>query len=159
MTTGPARLFHAVALVLATASLAVAAETTAEHERENVQTITLDTADLRPETLTMSKDDRISFVNSSTQPFHVTFVEPKDIAQHIRCGLVRPNDKTQPSAPWALFVWRDGRLEADIPPGQFASVCSLEPGTYAFTAERIGHRTPSGDTATTLPLKGQIEVK
>lgn len=159
MTTRLARFATAFTLVLAAASVAVGAETAMQHEHAGTATITLDTADLRPETLTMNHDERIQFVNSSTHPYHITFIDPPDLAQRIRCGLIRSDTKTRPAAPWALFIWQNGRLVADVPPGQFASVCSLEPGTYAFTAERIGHRAPSGDTATTLPLKGRLEVK
>jgi plastocyanin len=158
MTTRLAHLTLAFVL-LAGVALSAGRETPAEHEHGAKQTITLDTADLRPDTLTMQHGDTISFANKSTHPFHVTFVEPKDLETRIRCGLVRKDEKETPAAPWALFMWKDGKLEANVPPGEFASVCSLEPGTYAFTAERIGHGTPSGNTGSILPLKGRIEVK
>ena len=157
MRTRTSGLATAFAFALATTALAL--ETPADHERHPKQTITLDTADLRPESLTMDRGETISFVNSSTHPYQVTFIEPKDLEKRIRCGLIRTNDKDTPAAPWALFMWQNGKLTANVPPGQFASVCALEPGTYAFTAERIGHRAPAADTATTLPLKGRIEVK
>jgi hypothetical protein len=157
MTTRPTPVLMAFTL-LAAVAFAAGRETPAEHEHAAKQTITLDTADLRPESLTMDHTEAISFVNSSTHPYEITFVEPKDIEQRVRCGLVRTKDKEPPSAPWALFMWQNGRLTANVPPGRFASVCSLEPGSYAFTASRIGHRVPS-ESATVLPLKGRIEVK
>ena len=45
----------------------------------------------------------------------------------------------------------------DVPPGQFASVCSLAAGHYAFTANGIGN--DPGTQSGVLPSKGQIDVK
>jgi hypothetical protein len=121
------------------------------------QTITLDGNDIRPSATTMTHADVVSFVNYSTHPVQVTFIEPSDLEKKIRCGLVARQGEGAPTSPWALFTWKDGKLVGNVPPGRFASVCSLEPGSYAFTAEILGQgRVRSGSV---LAKKGTIEVK
>src|SRR5258705_5819838 len=147
MTTASIRLSLALALMLAAAPALAEHEGPEAHSHGATKTITLDGQDVRPATTEMSHGDVISFVNYSTNPVQVTFIEPKDLEKHIHCGLVRdPKDKGTPPAPWALFTWTDGKLVGNVPPGQFASVCSLDPGSYAFTAEKIGEPvTHAGD--------------
>ena len=156
------RLPLALALSLAAAPLVLAEHEAPEaHAHGATRTITLDGQDVRPATTEMQHGDVISFVNYSTHPLRVTFTEPKDLEKRIRCGLVHDvKDKGAPSAPWALFTWDGGRLVGTVPPGQFASVCSLEPGAYSFTAEEIGAGTAqAGLRSGILPAKGNIEVK
>lgn len=125
------------------------------HSHAATHTITLDHSDVRPSSTEIAHGDVVSFLNYSTKPIHLTFTEPKDLETKIRCGLVRDaKAKGTPAAPWALFTWTDGKLVADVPPGQFASVCAFAPGQYSFTAETAGYKD-SG----TLPAKGNIEVK
>jgi len=157
MTTG-IRLPIALALTLAAAPLALAEHEGPEaHAHGATKTITLDGQDIRPSSTEMQNGEVLSFVNYSTHPLRVTFTEPKDLEKHIRCGLVH-DVKTPPSAPWALFTWENGKLVGDVPPGQFASVCSLEPGSYSFTTESTGAGRADGRPGT-LPVKGTIEVK
>jgi len=94
----------------------------------------------------------VSFMNYSTHPVRVTFTDT-GLEKKVRCGLVHGKGKT-PSAPWALFTWQDGKLTGDLPPGQFASVCSFDQGTYGFTAQLIGHQFAGNEAA-----KGSLEVK
>ena len=156
MTTRCIPFSLAVLLMLASGSVLAEHESPDAHGHHKTQTITLDTQDVRPASTTMDRGDVLSFVNYSTSPMRVTFTEPKDLEAKIRCGLVRDaKAKGTPAAPWALFVWTDGKLVANVPPGQFASVCALEPGQYAFTSETVGQQPQSG----VLPAKGQIEVK
>src|SRR6185436_11670710 len=156
MTTRCIHFSLAVLLTLASGPVFAEHEGPDAHAHHKTQTITLDTKDVRPANTTMDHDDVLSFVNYSTHPMRVTFTEPKDVETKIRCGLVRDaKAKGAPAAPWALFVWNDGKLVANVPPGQFASVCALAPGQYAFTSETVGQQRPSG----VLPAKGQIEVK
>ena len=156
MTNG-FRLPLALALTLAVAPLALAEHEALEaHARGTTKTVTLDNQDVHPSSLQMQHGDVISFLNYSTHPVRVTFTDPKDLEKRIRCGLVHAA-KTAPAAPWALFTWEDGKLVGNVPPGQFASVCSLEPGAYSFTAEIIGVKTSEGSSL--LPHKGNIEVK
>ena len=152
------RLSLALSLALSAAPALAEQESPEAHAKGVTQTITLDGNDVRPSTTSMSHDDIISFVNYSTHPIEVTFTEPTDLEKKIRCGLVHGKEKT-PSAPWAVFNWQDGKLVGDVPPGKFASVCSLEPGTYAFTARIVSHRTVAGGPGNIVPAKGQIQVK
>jgi len=129
------------------------------HDHGPKKTIVLDTTDIRPSSLDMAHGDVLAFENRSTHAMHVEFTEPKDLIDKIRCGAVRDaKDKGTPTAPWALFTWDGGKLSANVPPGQFASVCSLAAGHYAFTANGIGN-DPGGKQSGVLPAKGQIDVK
>ena len=134
-------------------------ESPGAHAHGATKTVVLEDDDVRPASLEMRQGDVISFINYATSPIHVEFTEPKGIADKIRCGLVRDaKAKGSPAAPWALFTWGpDGKLAADVPPGQFASMCSFAPGHYAYTTEQIGHS--GGDDSGVLPAKGQIDVK
>ncbi len=158
MTTG-IRLPLALALTLAAVPLALAEHEDLDvHAHGTTKTITLEGQDIRPATTEMQHGDVVSFTNYSTHSIRVTFTEPKDMENKIRCGLVREaKAKGRPSAPWAVFTWTNGRLVGTVPPGQFASVCSLEPGAYAFTTETLGAN--AGPANGVLSAKGTIEVK
>ncbi len=161
MTTA-IRLPLALALLLAGPVAALAEHETPEaHQHGATKTIMVDNTDIRPEATQMDHGDVIAFLNSSTHPVKITFTEPADLEKKIRCGLVREaKDKGRPAAPWALFTWVDGKLVGNVPPGQFGSVCSLDPGKYTFTAERIGvESSQHAGRAGVLAPKGTIEVK
>jgi hypothetical protein len=156
-----------IRLLLTLLPLLAASPALAEHEgpeahaRGTTKTIVFDSADIRPEEVKLGRGEVLSFINHSTHPMQVTFIEPADLAKRVRCGLVRDaKAKGDPAAPWALFAFGDdGKLAARVPPGQFASVCSFEPGHYTFTAETIGHQTQSAGASGVLPRKGQIDVE
>ena len=152
MTTSPMRLILAGLLTLVIVPAYADHEGPDGHAHAATQTIVLDGKDVRPASMTMSHDDVASFLNYSTQPIRITFTDP-GLEKRVRCGLVHGKGKTPP-APWAVFTWDDGKLVGNVPPGQFASVCSFEPGTYAFTAKVIVHQFKGGDEA-----RGQLEVK
>jgi hypothetical protein len=153
MTTFAIRLMLAALLTLTTVPAYADHEGPDGHAHGATKTIIVDGKDILPSTTTMSHGDLVSFLNYSTNPVRLTFTDA-GLEKRIRCGLVHAKGKN-PSAPWALFTWEDGKLVGNVPPGQFASVCSFEPGSYAFTAKVIGHQTPGGeDTA-----RGQLEVK
>jgi len=104
-----------------------------------------------PATLTMSPTDTLEFDNYSGEFVRLAFVEPRDQADKIRCSA---NDRAGAMG----FDWNAGRgLTATIPPGTFASTCSLLPGRYAFVATRVG-RDPRG-TESSLGTKGTIIVR
>jgi hypothetical protein len=148
------------ALTLALAALPLAAraqEDPAGHAAHATHTIVLDGSDVRPSTTNMSHTDVIDFLNYSAHPVRVEFTDPKDLKDKIRCGLVGHAAKTHPP-DWALFSWSDDKLVATIPPGRFASVCSLASGTYAFTAIRQGAGAHAPAGAGVLPAKAQIVV-
>jgi hypothetical protein len=158
--TSSSMLRSTLALLLALASAPALAEHEdgKAHDHGPKKTIILDNEDIRPSSLEMAYGDILAFQNQSTQPMRVVFTDPKDLIDKVRCSSVRnAKDKGTPSAPWALFMWNDGKLSADVPPGQFASVCSLAAGHYAFTATGIGN--DPGSQSGVLPSKGTIDVK
>ena len=133
-------------------------EDAAEHAKHPTHTVVLDSADVRPSTVSMDKGDTLVFENQSLQPITVTFTEPEELGNKVRCGLVKPKPGISKSdAPWQLFAWNNGKLSAVIPPGRFASMCSLADGSYAFTAERGVRR--AGSIGSALPAKGRIVVQ
>ena len=153
MTTTLLRLALAALLTLAIAPAYAEHEGPEGHAHGASQTIVIDGKDVRPSITTMSHDEVASFLNYSTNPVRITFTDA-GMEKRIRCGLVHAKGKA-PSAPWALFTWDDGKLVGNVPPGQFASVCSFEPGSYSFTAQVIGHQTPRDEGT----ARGQLEVK
>src|SRR5262245_28700971 len=140
MTTSCVRLALALLVAVGVGSAVAEHEERDAHAKGTTRTVTLDGAEIRPSTTTMDHGDVLSFVNYSTHPIRVTFTEPGDLEKKIRCGLVQGREKGAPSAPWAVFTWQGKSLVGNVPPGQFASVCSLDPGTYAFTTEIVGQR-------------------
>jgi len=105
-----------------------------------------------PATLTMSHTETLEFDNYSGQFMRVVFVEPRDPSDKIRCSATDEHTSSM------RFDWSAGRgLTATIPPGKFASTCSLVPGRYAFVATRVS-RDPRG-TESTLGTKGTIIVR
>ena len=128
------------------------------HLRAATHTVILDTEDVRPSTTTMAAGDAVAFQNYSLDVMRVTFVEPADLKERIRCGLVKQNEAEKAQAPWQLFAWSDDKLVATIPPGRFASVCSFREGTYTFLANRLGVQ-PRDGVAGGLPQKGEVIVK
>ena len=111
-----------------------------------------------PSALTMSRNEVLEFENDSGQFMRLVFVEPQDQADKIRCY---PTDHTiarPDQMPRMLFDWGPGRqLTATIPPGKFASACSLVPGRYAFVATRLS-RDPRG-AEYSFGTKGTITVR
>jgi plastocyanin len=157
MTTRTARIVFALLIAAGMPALAEH-EGAGEHAKHETHTITLDGIDVRPSAVTMDHGDVVGFENYSTNPVQVTFTDPADLQSKIRCGLVHAK-AGGPDEPWSLFTWKDGKLTADIPPGRFASVCTLEPGTYSYTATIVGGRALGGASPGTLSPKGQIVVK
>ncbi len=147
-----------LALGLGVGTVPARGEDAGAHARETPHTVILDGQDIRPSTTTMGAGDMLVFENYSVQTMRITFTEPADLKERIRCGLVRPKEADKAQAPWQLFAWSDGKLVGTIPPGRFASVCSFREGTYTFVTARLGvEARPAGGGA--LPAKGEVIVK
>jgi hypothetical protein len=129
------------------------------HTAHAPKVIVLDNEHVQPSELELGPHDALVFENHSIQPMKVRFTEPKDMANRIHCGLVRPSEKAKSEAPWQLFAWTNGQLTATIPPGRFASVCSFGEGTYAYLVSRLGAMPRADADSGILPEKGQITVK
>ena len=113
---------------------------------------------ITPSALTMKHDDVLEFENASGRFMTLVFVEPRDQADKIRCYPIDHTMARPDQVPGVLFDWGPGRrLTATMPPGKFASACSLAPGKYTFVAKRV-----SGDprgTGDSLGTKGTITVQ
>jgi len=113
---------------------------------------------ISPSALTMSHDDVLEFDNESGRFMKLIFVEPQDQTDKIRCYPIDHTIARPYQAPGLLFDWGPGRrLTATMPPGKFASACSLAPGQYTFVAKRVS-RDPRG-VADSLGTKGTITVQ
>ena len=133
-------------------------EDAGSHMDKPHKTILLGAERIAPADVTISKDDSLEFQNLSLHPIQVEFTEPADQTDKIRCELINPKLGKPGKAPWALFAWNDGkRLVAIVPPGRFASVCSLAPGNYAFVTKRVS-RDVRGDVGKS-GTKGTIAVQ
>ncbi|HLK13064.1 MAG TPA: hypothetical protein VKW76_16935 [Candidatus Binatia bacterium] len=146
--------------VLLAAGVARAAEDVHSHAAAvQHKVIVIDTDRISPSALTMSADDVLEFENFAFNPMMIVFVEPKEQADKIRCHLIGGKAGSAGRASWQLFGWGPGQqLTATIPPGRFASVCSLVPGEYTFVAKRAARATGAHPGAT-LGMKGTITVQ
>jgi len=144
--------------VAVTSGIASASEYTAGRVAAARKVVMRDADLISPSVLTMNQGDVLEFENDSGQFMRLIFVEPQDQTDKIRCypidhATVRP-DQT----PWMLFDWDRGRrLTATLPPGKFASACSLVPGQYAFVATRVSRDPRGADDL--LGTKGTITVR
>jgi len=157
-----ARMLGAIcALALAAGGAPARSESEAldAHTHHPMRTIVLDNEHVQPSTLNMAPGDALVFENHALHAIEVTFTEPENVREKIRCGLVRPKAETEGQAPWLLFGWADGKLRATIPPGRFASVCSLQPGSYAYLAVAKTAAVREQGSGGGTPEKGQILVK
>ena len=147
-----------LALGLGVGVVSARSEDLGAHARETPHTVILDNQDVRPSTTTMGAGDALVFENYSGHSVRITFTEPADLKERIRCGLVKEKEAEKARAPWQLFAWSDGKLVGTIPPGRFASVCSFREGTYTFVTEPLSvEARPAGGGG--LPAKGQVIVK
>jgi len=88
----------------------------------------------------------------------LVFVEPEDQREKVRCQLVDRTIARPGQTPRLVLDWGAGqRLTAIIPPGRFASACSLAPGRYAFVARRVSRDPRGGEDS--LGTKGTITVQ
>ena len=113
---------------------------------------------ISPSALTMNRDDVLEFENDSGQLMRLVFVEPEDQREKVRCHLVNRMSARPDETPRLVLDWDAGtRLTTIIPPGRFASVCSLAPGRYAFVARRVSRDPRGGEDS--LGTKGTITVE
>ena len=113
---------------------------------------------ISPSALTMSHDDVLVFDNESGRFMKLIFVEPQDQTDKIRCFPIDHTIARPYEAPGLLFDWGPGRrLTATMPPGKFASACSLAPGQYTFVAKRVSHDPRGAEDS--LGTKGTITVQ
>ena len=113
---------------------------------------------ISPSALTMNRDDVLEFENDSGKFMRLVFVEPEDQREKVRCQLVDRTIARPGQTPRLVLDWGAGqRLTAIIPPGRFASACSLAPGRYVFVARRVSRDPRGGEDS--LGTKGTITVQ
>ena len=77
-----------LALVLWPRSVPAVEEPLGAHTQHAPKTIVIDNDHLEPSSVDMSAQDAVLFENHSTRPIAVTFTEPADLRDRIRCGLI-----------------------------------------------------------------------
>ena len=149
-----------VVMIAAVAWTAPIASATDEvRGRVAVRTIVLQDDDIiTPSAITMHPRDVLEFENDSGRLMKLVFMEPHDQSDKIRCNPIDHTIARPYESPWLLFDWGPGRrLTATMPPGKFASACSLVPGRYTFVATRVS-RDPRGGQDS-LGTTGTITVQ
>jgi hypothetical protein len=127
-----------------------------------LHTITvIDPGLLLPGALTIRQGEALEFANYTSDAIRLVFIEPKDSAEEVRCGV---GEKAAAAAGSDTVrgrpVFVDGpahRLTVIVPPGRYSTACSLTPGRYAFVTSRLGRDPRSPLDA--LGLKGTISVE
>jgi hypothetical protein len=123
-------------VMLGAAAIASAVASASADEGGVRMIVMLDVDRITPSALTMKAGEVLAFQNYSGDLMKVVFVEPAEQADKIRCQLKNHASPRPDEAPWLVFDWGPGRqLTATIPPGRFASACTLEPGRYAFVTQ------------------------
>lgn len=121
------------------------------------KTIVLGVTRLDPDNLTMRHDEVLTFVNTSTNPVQLEFTSPKD-QTGIVCRETPSDSKRAPQGAWAMVQkGAEGHLQANVPPGEFRSTCTLAPGTYVYLVRPISLQIQNPDL--NQGLQGTITVK
>ena len=121
------------------------------------KTIVLGVTRLDPDNLTMRHDEQLVFVNTSTNPVQLEFINPKD-QSGIVCRETPSDSKRAPQGAWAMVQKSgEGHLQANVPPGEFRSTCTLAPGSYVYLVRPISMQIQSPDL--NQGLQGTITVK
>jgi len=148
-----------VMLAAAVTSRVASASDDVERRAVSARTIVMQDEDrVTPATLRMNRTDVLEFENDSGHIMRIVFVDPPDQADKIRCYLTDHTTARPDQMPWLVFDWGPGRrLTATIPPGKFASACSLASGQYAFVTSRVTR--DRRDVLEALGTKGTITVQ
>ncbi|MFN8546167.1 MAG: hypothetical protein U0807_18450 [Candidatus Binatia bacterium] len=157
--TATTRVAAALLGLCVTIGVADAAEDVAGHAEHAQKVVHVAPNRIAPSDVELTKDDVLVFENHALYPMSITFTDPAEQADKIRCGLVHGAKEKAP-APWAVFTWDwKKRLTANVLPGRFASVCSFAPGQYSFVALRAGGTSVRPEAVSGDALKGNITVK
>jgi hypothetical protein len=123
----------------------------------STKTIVIGRSIIDPPDTTISASEAVGFMSTADQPLQVEFVRPEAQAGRITCRVADPKRLERGQAPWAEFRQRyQGHLVADVPPGQFPSICTFTPGSYAFTVKVMDQARPLDEK---LGRLGTITVK
>ena len=158
-TRSGATIVAVMTLVLGVTHAIARAANDVNAQAGSARTIVLQDEDrVTPSALTMATGDVLEFENDSGNLMRLIFVEPPEQNESIQCYLADHTIARPDEMPWLLFARGPGRrLTATIPPGKFASVCSLAPGQYTFVTVPVP-RDPR-DVVESLGIKGTITVE
>jgi len=110
-----------------------------------------------PPDTTINASEAVGFRSTADEVLQVEFVRPDAQAGKINCRVADPKRLEHGQAPWAEFrTGYQGHLLADVPPGEFPSICTFAPGNYSFTVKVMDQARP---TAEKLGRLGTITVK
>ena len=136
--------------------VAPAADDVSMHLGVSHRVVTIDGDLVRPSTLTMKTYDVLEFVNYSTVPMMLAFVEPQGHSDKARCHVTRL--KSGRTVAPEMFTSGSIRQPTEIiPPGGFVSVCSLDRGHYVFVTKEVGMDAPA--PIGKLGTKGTVTVE
>jgi len=134
-----------LALGLGVGAVPARGEDVGAHARQTPHAIIPEDLDVRPSTTTMGAGDTLVFENYSVHTMRITFTEPADLRERIRCGLVKQKEADKAQAPWQLFAWSDGKLVGTIPPD--ASRASARPARAPIPSSPRGSAGRRGPRA------------
>jgi hypothetical protein len=124
------------------AGIAWAAEDPSRDARRSHVITVIDPGLVFPTALTMGQGEAVEFANHYSEAIRLVFVEPDDSADKVRCSLPGKPDATGGSDTIRgrpdFTSDSSQHLTVTIPPGRYASACSLTPGRYAFVTQRVG---------------------
>jgi hypothetical protein len=147
------------ALLLAPAApTLVAAEEAEDHAAHPQKVIAIGESRIVPDRLRMSTGDVLTFQNHSGQILRITFLEPADLRDKVKCRQIERLSENEALVPGALFKRRGDRVVGLIAPGAFVSVCSLAPGRYTYTTS-VARGAGVGAPGEPLGQKGEIIVE
>jgi len=154
-------LVVAALAVLLTVGVVQAAENVNDRTHAPRRIVIIDSGLLYPGTLTIHQGEPLEFQNYSSEFVILTFVEPRNAGDELRCGLTDNGDSNAGMgnmARWSVSTdGPDHGLAVMIPPGRFSSTCSLAAGQYVFVTKRIARDNRS--STDTLGLEGTITVQ
>ena len=133
------------------------AEALESHADKPNRIVTITPTRVVPVELHMGTGDVLAFHNLSGDAVVITFIQPKNVGRHTKCKLVRRISPTEAVAPGAVFQAQGDQVTATLLPGTFVSICSLDPGTYVYTAN-LGYAGGIPNDAT-LGMKGTVVVE
>ena len=160
------RAFRSLVPILSSAlvlgvGIAWAADNPIRDPRGSHTITVIDPGLLLPGALTIRQGEALEFANYTSDAIRLVFIEPKDSAEEVRCGV---GEKAAAAAGSDTVrgrpVFVDGpahRLTVTVPPGRYTTACSLTPGRYAFVTSRLGRDPRSPLDA--LGVKGTISVE
>ncbi len=145
MKPGRADLFSSMLVagaLLTTAPTASAADPV-DHFEHKHRSVRISSGRIHPKVLQTHSNDALVWINYSSRVARVSF--DKSVAAKLKC-----NSRS------AFGVTEDRLVSTRIQGSQFASICNLAPGEYAYRVDLYSH---SGDAVSARSFEGKIVVE